>query len=126
MKYIKLFENFIINEADEADFKLTELNPDAGKIKEEMSKRGLKLHISNGDGVILDQGGKNDKGVVIFQDINIYLFNKNISMEIGISKNLETNVIHDLAKYIETNFSNKYNITKGEDGSYWTLKMVKK
>lgn len=126
MKYIKLFENFIINEADEADFKLTELNPDAGKIKEEMSKRGLKLHISNGDGVILDQGGKNDKGVVIFHDISITLFNKNISMEIGISKNLETNVIHDLAKYIETNFSNKYNITKGESGSYWTLKMVRK
>ena len=126
MKYIKLFENFLINEADEADFKLTELNPDAGKIKEEMSKRGLKLHISNGDGVILDQGGKNDKGVVIFHDISITLFNKNISMEIGISKNLETNVIHDLAKYIETNFSNKYNITKGEYGSYWTLKMVRK
>jgi hypothetical protein len=126
MKYIKLFENFIINEADEADFKLTELNPDAGKIKEEMSKRGLKLHISNGDGVILDQSGRNDKGVFIFQDINITLFNKNISIEIGISKKLETNVIHDLAKYIETNFSNKYNITKGEYGSYWTLKMVRK
>jgi hypothetical protein len=126
MKHIKLFENFLINEADEADFKLTKLNPDAGKIKEEMSKRGLKLHISNGDGVILDQSGKNDKGVVIFQDINITLFNKNISMEIGISKDLEKNVIHDLAKYIETNFSNKYNITKGEGGSYWTLKMVKK
>lgn len=126
MKYIKLFENFLINEADEADFKLTELNPDAGKIKEEMSKRGLKLHISNGDGVILDQSGRNDKGVFIFQDINITLFNKNISIEIGISKKLETNVIHDLAKYIETNFSNKYNITKGEYGSYWTLKMVRK
>jgi len=126
MKYIKLFENFLINEADEADFKLTELNPDAGKIKEEMSKRGLKLHISNGDGVILNQSGKDDKGVVRFHDISITLFNKNISIEIGISKNLETNVIHDLAKYIETNFSNKYNITKGEAGSYWTLKMVKK
>jgi hypothetical protein len=91
-----------------------------------MSKRGLKLHISNGDGVILDQSGRNDKGVFIFQDINITLFNKNISIEIGISKKLETNVIHDLAKYIETNFSNKYNITKGEYGSYWTLKMVRK
>lgn len=126
MKHIKLFENFLINEADEADFKLTELNPDAGKIKEEMSKRGLKLRIRNGDGVILDQSGKDDKGVVRFQDVNITLFNKNISIEVGISKNLETNVIHDLAKYIETNFSDKYNITKGEMGDYWTLKMVKK
>ena len=101
-----------LNEADEVDFKLTELNPDAKEIRNVMLQKGLKVTVSDGKGY-----NHTEKD----QTAYIQLFNGNKSIEVGVDKS--TNKVGEILNFIESNFKDKYNIEKGQNPSNWIIKM---
>lgn len=110
----KLARGSRLTESDSVDFELTNVNPDAKTIREEMLKKGLKVIISIKGKVKHNEMGHTG-----------YMMVSENGMLIGVAKS--SNKAQDILKFVEDKFKNLYDIEKRPSGGdFWEFNMTKK
>lgn len=131
LKYIQLFENFFIKEnkeADEVDFKLTELkNQEVSQLKKLMVEKGLKVYYkidgkeykykapTTGSGWDAKQANSSHDSYLTWSG------KPDGVIEVGIGK--ETDKAKDILEFIEKTFKEGYVIKKSGSAEYWIVKI---
>lgn len=135
LKYIQLFENFFIKEnkeADEVDFKLTELkNQEVSQLKKLMVEKGLKVYYKIDGKEYKYKAPTTGSGWDAKQEKNSihdsYLTwsgKPDGVIEVGIGK--ETEKAKDILEFVEKTFKVGYVIKKEGNAQYWIVKIEPK
>jgi len=103
----------ILTEADEVDFKLTDISPDAKEIRTAMLSKGLKPTIKAGDYTHNEPS------------YDSYIMANQYGIEVGIQK--QTNKAKDIMDFIQqSSFKDKYSIEPSQNADNWIIKMKNK